>query len=137
MATIDYNIASYCPYSASATGSNGMSRDFLAGIAATYSIRSTKSFPVNTSLRFQKWFSAALLSLSPFQSICSISVDPPSERSLSSLKFLRPIERLVEVREGCQLRVMEARGDISTRRRYLVPLKTSVDEKGGRQMEMA
>lgn len=38
MATIDYNIASYCHYSASATGGNGMSRDFLAGIAATYSI---------------------------------------------------------------------------------------------------
>ena len=37
MATIDYMIASYGPYSASATGGNGMSRDFLAGIAAMYS----------------------------------------------------------------------------------------------------
>lgn len=36
MATIDYMIASYGPYSASATGGNGMSRDFLAGIAAMY-----------------------------------------------------------------------------------------------------
>ncbi len=37
MATIDYMIASYGAYSASATGGNGFSRDFLAGIAAMYS----------------------------------------------------------------------------------------------------
>lgn len=36
MATIDYMIASYGPYSASATGGNGLARDFLAGIAAMY-----------------------------------------------------------------------------------------------------
>ncbi|MCJ1285897.1 hypothetical protein MMC26_005239 [Xylographa opegraphella] len=36
MATIDYMIASYGPYSASATGGNGLARDFLAGIAAIY-----------------------------------------------------------------------------------------------------
>ncbi|KAJ5167629.1 uncharacterized protein N7482_003223 [Penicillium canariense] len=38
MATIDYMIASYGPYAASATGGNGFARDFLAGIAAMYSI---------------------------------------------------------------------------------------------------
>ncbi|KAB8611448.1 hypothetical protein FH972_025953 [Carpinus fangiana] len=32
MATIDYMIAAYGPYSASATGGNGFSRDFLAGV---------------------------------------------------------------------------------------------------------
>lgn len=32
MATIDYMICAYGPYSASATGGNGWSRDFLAGI---------------------------------------------------------------------------------------------------------
>lgn len=37
MATIDYMIASYGPYSASATGGNALARDFLAGIAAMYS----------------------------------------------------------------------------------------------------
>ncbi|KAK5149324.1 hypothetical protein LTR04_007199 [Oleoguttula sp. CCFEE 6159] len=37
MATIDYMIASYGPYSSSATGGNGFARDFLAGIAAMYS----------------------------------------------------------------------------------------------------
>ncbi|KAF7502696.1 hypothetical protein GJ744_005260 [Endocarpon pusillum] len=35
-ATIDYMIASYGPYSASATGGNGFARDLLAGIAAFY-----------------------------------------------------------------------------------------------------
>ncbi|GFF56701.1 hypothetical protein IFM58399_10379 [Aspergillus lentulus] len=38
MATIDYMIASYGPYSASATGGNALARDFLAGIAAMYSV---------------------------------------------------------------------------------------------------
>ena len=32
MATIDYMICAYGPYSASATGGNGWARDFLAGI---------------------------------------------------------------------------------------------------------
>lgn len=36
MATIDYMVASYGPYSASATGGNGFSRDLLAGISAMY-----------------------------------------------------------------------------------------------------
>ena len=35
-ATIDYMVAAYGPYSASATGGNGFCRDFLAGMAALY-----------------------------------------------------------------------------------------------------
>ncbi|OCF33374.1 multidrug transporter [Kwoniella heveanensis CBS 569] len=38
MSTIDYMIAAYGPYSASATGGNGLARDFLAGVAAMYSV---------------------------------------------------------------------------------------------------
>lgn len=34
MATIDYMVAAYGPYAASATGGNGFARDFLAAIAA-------------------------------------------------------------------------------------------------------
>lgn len=37
MSTIDYMVAAYGPYSASATGGNGFARDFLAGLAAMYS----------------------------------------------------------------------------------------------------
>lgn len=36
MSTIDYMVASYGVYSASATGGNGFARDFLAGISAMY-----------------------------------------------------------------------------------------------------
>ncbi|RMY95493.1 hypothetical protein D0861_00672 [Hortaea werneckii] len=36
MSTIDYMVASYGVYSASASGGNGFARDFLAGIAALY-----------------------------------------------------------------------------------------------------
>jgi len=49
MATIDYMIASYGPYAASATGGNGFARDFLAGIAAMYSIPS-KFYTVSDTL---------------------------------------------------------------------------------------
>ena len=45
MATIDYMIAAYGPYSASATGGNGFSRDVLAGIAAMYSTPFYHVFP--------------------------------------------------------------------------------------------
>ncbi|KAI9704293.1 MAG: hypothetical protein M1836_007154 [Candelina mexicana] len=44
MATIDYMIASYGPYSASATGGNALARDFLAGIAAMYSVPMYQGF---------------------------------------------------------------------------------------------
>lgn len=47
MATIDYMIASYGPYAASATGGNGFARDFLAGIAAMYSMPSKWSQSCN------------------------------------------------------------------------------------------
>ena len=45
MATIDYMIASYGPYSASATGGNGFARDFLAGIAAMYATPMYSNIP--------------------------------------------------------------------------------------------
>ncbi|EIM19935.1 multidrug transporter [Wallemia mellicola CBS 633.66] len=37
MATIDYMVAAYGPYSSSATGGNGFARDLLAGISAMFS----------------------------------------------------------------------------------------------------
>ena len=50
MATIDYMICAYGPYSASATGGNGWSRDFLAGILtvpATPYFTSKSCFPLS------------------------------------------------------------------------------------------
>lgn len=47
MATIDYMVASYGPYSASATGGNALARDFLAGIAAMYSTPCEFSVPIS------------------------------------------------------------------------------------------
>ncbi|CUM65893.1 uncharacterized protein PRCAT00003543001 [Priceomyces carsonii] len=37
MSTIDYMVAAYGPYSASATGGNGFARDLLSGVSAMYS----------------------------------------------------------------------------------------------------
>lgn len=45
MATVDYMIASYGPYSASATGGNALARDVLAGVAAMYSTPCQYPFP--------------------------------------------------------------------------------------------
>ena len=38
MATIDYMVAAYGPYSASATGGNALARDLLAGISAMFAV---------------------------------------------------------------------------------------------------
>ena len=51
MATIDYMIAAYGPFSASATGSNGFFRDFLAGIAALYTRPMYTNFAPGTRLQ--------------------------------------------------------------------------------------
>jgi len=48
MATIDYMVAAYGPYAASATGGNGFARDFLAGIAAMYSTPFYELFKTDT-----------------------------------------------------------------------------------------
>ena len=45
MATFVYMIASYGPYSASATGGNGFARDVLAGIAAMYATPFYENIP--------------------------------------------------------------------------------------------
>ncbi|TIC22420.1 MFS general substrate transporter [Wallemia mellicola] len=45
MATIDYMVAAYGPYSSSATGGNGFARDLLAGIAAMYAGPFYEHFP--------------------------------------------------------------------------------------------
>lgn len=53
MATIDYMIAAYGEeYSASATGGNGFARDFLAGIAALYSLPFFEKWDSPNTFRF-------------------------------------------------------------------------------------
>ena len=53
MATIDYMVCAYGPYSASATGGNGWSRDFLAGVltvpATPFFTSKASSSPLNTN----------------------------------------------------------------------------------------
>ena len=84
MATIDYMICAYGPYSASATGGNGWSRDFLAGvltIPATpfYTSKSHFSSPLHTSTNLSqtspKTHPATNTSHTP---VPSSSASPPS-----------------------------------------------------------
>ncbi|KAL8636962.1 MAG: hypothetical protein Q9228_005709 [Teloschistes exilis] len=60
MATIDYMIASYGPYSASATGGNALARDFLAGIAAMYSTPFYEKLPGPYTLEYPTTILACL-----------------------------------------------------------------------------
>ncbi|KAI1422733.1 major facilitator superfamily domain-containing protein [Xylaria sp. FL1777] len=51
MATIDYMVAAYGPYSASATGGNGFARDFLAGILTWFASPYYNAFHGKYALR--------------------------------------------------------------------------------------
>jgi len=60
MATIDYMVAAYSPYAASATGGNALARDFLAGVAALYSSPFYSNFPKPYTLEYPSTISAYL-----------------------------------------------------------------------------
>ncbi|CAO1634260.1 unnamed protein product [Sympodiomycopsis kandeliae] len=49
MATIDYMVAAYGEYSASATGGNALARDFLAGVSALYAVPMYTKIPSSLS----------------------------------------------------------------------------------------
>ncbi|PLN80643.1 MFS general substrate transporter [Aspergillus taichungensis] len=59
MATIDYMVAAYGPYSASATGGNGFARDLLAGLSAMYATPMYSNIGANTRFHLQ-WASTIL-----------------------------------------------------------------------------
>lgn len=52
MSTIDYMVAAYGPYAASATGGNALARDGLSGIAAYYSTPFYSYFPEPKTLSY-------------------------------------------------------------------------------------
>jgi MFS family permease len=58
-ATVDYMVAAYGPYAASATGGNGFMRDFLAGMCALYTKPMYKNLGIRNS--YLVLFSLALL----------------------------------------------------------------------------
>lgn len=61
-ATIDYMVAAYGPFSASATGGNGFCRDFLAGIAALYAAPFYRNIDTGTKwqLAIPTWILSAI-----------------------------------------------------------------------------
>lgn len=52
MATIDYMVAAYGEYSASATGGNGFARDFFAGVSALYAVPLYEAIPGRYTLEW-------------------------------------------------------------------------------------
>ncbi|CAJ2503498.1 Uu.00g108920.m01.CDS01 [Anthostomella pinea] len=60
MATIDYMVAAYGPYSASATGGNGFARDFLAGCLTWLAAPYYHSFQMHNGLQIANTVLAAI-----------------------------------------------------------------------------
>lgn len=63
MATIDYMVASYGVYSASATGGNALARDFLAGISAMYA---TPMYEKIGPMKYQTAYATTILACLAF-----------------------------------------------------------------------
>lgn len=107
MATIDYMVAAYGPYSASATGGNGFARDFLAGIATMYS---TPMYQ-NMGGKFHLQWASTLLGCVGFLVLIPIYVfywKGPEIRKKS--RFAQELEA-DRVRHGGNRRVSEYHGD--------------------------
>jgi len=107
MATIDYMICAYGPYSASATGGNGWSRDFLAGVLTipatpfftniggryhlsyASTILACISFVLVIAVYVIYWKGPVLRARSPFaQQLSDARKDVPDGRRLSQLPGL-------------------------------------------------
>jgi hypothetical protein len=117
MATVDYMIAAYGPYAASATGGNGFARDFLAGIAAMYSLPSKfaavfnristddiqciSTWAKNTDWNGHPRFWASWLFFSPFRSTFSTGKAPGSENRRPLRRHWLPTGR--RLLAGCRL----------------------------------
>ncbi|KAK5705584.1 hypothetical protein LTS12_028267, partial [Elasticomyces elasticus] len=90
MATIDYMVASYGVYSASATGGNGFARDLLAGLSAMYA---TPMYS-NIGGRFHlQWASTILAILAIFVTIPIYVFYWMGPRIRASSKFAQTLEK--------------------------------------------
>jgi len=139
MATIDYMIASYGPYSASATGGNGMSRDFLAGIAAMYSTPFYKVIPGKYTLA---WPTTVLAFIAIFVTIPVYLFYWYGPKIRAKSKFAQVLAADGKAVGGNGRRQSHSsqsnqRG-MSIRRRSMAPAGTLMpDEKGAQHMETA
>ncbi|RYC63521.1 hypothetical protein CHU98_g2660 [Xylaria longipes] len=89
MATIDYMVCAYGPYSASATGGNGLARDFLAGALTPAAIPFYTSMAPDRSTSLM-WGSFMLCIISTFLVAISWSVYQPTAQKPPSTTQLRP-----------------------------------------------
>jgi MFS family permease len=78
MATIDYMICAYGPYSASATGGNGWARDFLAGVLT---IPATPFFQSKCRIPYLALNYLILINLQTLAANITLNMHPPSSVS--------------------------------------------------------
>ncbi|KAI0190837.1 major facilitator superfamily domain-containing protein [Astrocystis sublimbata] len=91
MTTIDYMVAAYEPYSASATGGNGFARDFLAGVLTWCAAPYYKSFHGTYALQSANSV-LACISVLLFVSTVVVYIKGPSLRKRSPFaQSLRPV----------------------------------------------
>lgn len=129
MATIDYMIAAYGPYSASATGGNGWSRDFLAGVLT---LPATPFFTNIGGSKHLAYASTILCKLNPFDPV-SVTL---LTRSLVCIAFILVIAVYVIYWKGPVLRkrspfaqqLEEARSGLDAHGRRLSKLPTDEEK---------
>jgi hypothetical protein len=116
MATIDYMITAYGPYSASATGGNGWSRDFLAGVLTLPSI----PFYQNIGGKYHLEYASTILACIAFALVIAVYViywKGPELRRRSPFAQQLHGARLPESSGGPKRRVSMMPGAYGSRRR--------------------
>ena len=109
MSTIDYMVAAYGVYSASATGGNGFARDFLAGIAAMYSTPLYKNIAAGSGYELE--YASTILACLAFIVVIPVYViywKGPQIRAAS--KFAQSLD--AERKEKKTGRLVEARRSV-------------------------
>jgi MFS family permease len=114
-ATIDYMVAAYGPYSASACGGNGFMRDFLAGMCALYTGPMYKNLGIRNA--YLVLFGLAVLFCGPVY----VFYFKGSEIRARS-KFARKLAD-AEESSGVELDELDGRGGIERRVHQVIPPK--------------
>jgi MFS family permease len=124
-ATIDYMVASYGSYSASACGGNGFMRDFLAGMCALYTGPMYKKLGIRNA--YLVLFGLAVLFCGP---VYVFYLKGPEIRAKS--KFARWVAEQQDTQDEVELDELESRDGVERRVHPETPTKAHGHRKGCR-----
>ena len=134
LSTVDYMLTAYGPYSASATGGNGWSRDFLAGVLTIPSTPFYQNIGGKYHLEYATTILAAIASLLVV-AVYVIYANGPALRARSP--FAQQLHHAARGEgQGPKRRVSTMKGAYGSRRHTMVPLRPS-RMPGGKRRELA